>query len=408
MLVVSTKILNFTDFIQENLAPMKENESALYSHYIIDGIKSDTTPADLLAECMDYGDEFPVEGQFEEIIDETTEPPLSARTYSADEYDSHISRIIGSANADRPFRMLFPDHFTRLQIAKSLLSRLWSEGHFKLGDLRIWAQWEWNTRPIGNMAAFYESVRNASEYIYGLGTYINDYVFIESDEESNVKFFSWLPETEMTDDLPEEEDREEILFKSSPYESTHPWITEKRKCPSTLVADPESWVIYIPFDTCGFKLGGSLLTQVSDDNGGTAPSIQEPDYFIDCYEVVRELTEDGFIMSGRTCADGGLAVAAAKMSQECGLNIDLSGISASYQEADHAKILFGEVPGVLVQISNENYDYVDSQFLLQDIAYYPIGHPSPSHTGLALNQGEKSGIANILATLLNQASEGED
>lgn len=387
---------------------MKENESALYSHYIIDGIKCDTTPADLLAECMDYGDEFPVEGQFEEIIDETTEPPLSARTYSAEEYDSHISRIIGSANADRPFRMLFPDHFTRLQIAKALLSRLWSEGHFKLGDLRIWAQWEWNTRPIGNMAAFYESIRSASEYIYGLGTYINDYVFIESDEESNVKFFSWLPETEMTDDLPEEEDREEILFKSSPYESTHPWITEKRKCPSTLVADPESWVIYIPFDTCGFKLGGSLLTQVSDDNGGTSPSIQEPDYFIDCYEVVRELTEDGFIMSGRTCADGGLAVAATKMSQECGLNMDLSGISASYQETDHAKILFGEVPGVLVQISNENYDYVDSQFLLQDIAYYPIGHPSPGHTGITLNQGEKSGIANILATLLNLASEGED
>ena len=388
---------------------MKENESALYSHYIIDGLKCDTTPADLLAECMDYGDdEFTVDGQFEDIIDETTEPPLSARTYSAEDYENHITQIIGQANADRPFRMLFPDHFTRLQIAKSLLSRLWSEGHFKLGDLRIWAQWEWNTRPIGNMAAFYESIRSAGEYIYGLGTYIKDYLFIESDEESNVKFFAWLPETEMTDDLPEDEDREEILFKSSPYESTHPWISEKRKCPSTLVADPESWVIYIPFDTCGFKLGGSLLTQVSDDNGGKAPSIQEPDYFIDCYEVVRELTEDGFIMSGRTCADGGLAVTATKMAQECGLDMDLSGISSSYQEPDFAKILFGEVPGVLLQISNENYDYVDSQFLLQDIAYYPIGHPSPDHTGITVNEGGKSGIANILATLLNQASEGED
>ena len=388
---------------------MKENESALYSHYIIDGLKCDTTPADLLAECMDYGDdEFTVDGQFEDIIDETTEPPLSARTYSAEDYESHITQIIGQANADRPFRMLFPDHFTRLQIAKSLLSRLWSEGHFKLGDLRIWAQWEWNTRPIGNMAALYESIRSAGEYIYGLGTYIKDYLFIESDEESNVKFFAWLPETEMTDDLPEDEDREEILFKSSPYESTHPWISEKRKCPSTLVADPESWVIYIPFDTCGFKLGGSLLTQVSDDNGGKAPNIQEPDYFIDCYEVVRELTEDGFIMSGRTCADGGLAVAAAKMTQECGLDMDLSGISSSYQEPDFAKILFGEVPGVLLQISNENYDYVDSQFLLQDIAYYPIGHPSPDRTGITLSEGGKSGIANILATLLNQASEGED
>ena len=388
---------------------MKENESALYSHYIIDGLRLDTTPADLLDECMSYGEESPsFAGPFDDIVDESTEPPLSSRTYRSEDHHEHIARIIGAANADRPFRMLFPDHFTRLQIAKSLLSRLWSEGHFKLGDLRIWAQWEWNTRPIGNMAAFYESVQSAGEYIYGLGTYIEDYVFIESDEESNVKFFSWLPETEMTDNLPEEEEREDILFKSSPYESTHPWISEKRKCPSTFVHDPDSRIIYIPFDTCGFKLGGSLLTQSYDDNGGAAPSINEPDYFIDCYEVVRELTEDGFIMSGRTCADGGLAVAAAKMCGEGGMDMDLSGISASYQETDLAKIMFGEIPGVLIQISNENYDYIDSQFLLQDIAYYPVGHPSSGHKGICLKETDKSGVAGILAALLNQASEGED
>ena len=35
---------------------MKENESALYSQYIIDGIRSDMTPADLLDECMEYSD----------------------------------------------------------------------------------------------------------------------------------------------------------------------------------------------------------------------------------------------------------------------------------------------------------------------------------------------------------------
>ena len=388
---------------------MKENESALYSHYIIDGVRCDTTPADLLAECMDYDEEpYTGAGQFDDIVDETTDPPLSAHVYNHREYRRHISSITGQANADRPFRMLFPDHFTRLKVAKSLLGRLWSEGHFKLGDLRIWAQWEWNTRPIGNMAAFYESARNASEYIYGLGVTLEDYLFIESDHGSNVKFFAWLPETEMTDDLPEEEEREDILFKSSPYESTHPWISENRKCPSTLIQDPASWLIYIPFDTCAFKLGGSLLTQMNDDNGGAAPSIQEPDYFIDCYEVVRELNEDGIIMSGRTCADGGLAVAAAKMCGEGGIDIDLSGILASYQESDPAKVLFGEVPGVLIQVSDENYDYVDSQFLLQDIAYYPVGHPSDGHSGIVLMESAKSGVAGILAALLDQASEGED
>jgi hypothetical protein len=259
------------------------------------------------------------------------------------------------------------------------------------------------------MAAFYESAQSAGEYIYGLGTYIEDYVFMESDHESNVKFFAWLPETPMTeDDIDPDEEREDILFKSSPYESTHPWITENRKCPAVMKNDPESWIIYIPFDTCRHKLGGSLLTQAHDDNGGAAPGIMDPDYFIDCYEVVRELNEDGILMAGRGVADGGLAVAASRLCGDGGLQADLSGILSSYQEDDRTKVLFGEVPGVLIQISDENYDYVDSQFLLQDIAYYPIGRPSGTGSGLTFTETFKTGVADILASLLEQASEGED
>ena len=63
---------------------------------------------------------------------------------------------------------------------------------------------------------------------------------------------------------------------------------------------------------------------------------------------------------------------------------------------------------MLIQISDENYDYVDSQFLLQDIAYYPIGRPSGTGSGLTFTETFKTGVADILASLLEQASEGED
>ena len=33
---------------------MKENESALYSRYVIDGIVGEATPAELLNECIDW------------------------------------------------------------------------------------------------------------------------------------------------------------------------------------------------------------------------------------------------------------------------------------------------------------------------------------------------------------------
>ena len=376
---------------------MTEKESALYSHYIIDGVRMDMTPADLLEECMEYEDsEF--QSGFNDIIDESTEPPLCSFEYENEKEHEYLQQTLASSVEEREFRMLYPEHFTKLQIAKALLSRLWSDGHFKLGNLKLWAQWEWNTRPLGNMAAFYRSVEATSQYIYGLGVNLEDYLFIEGDEGSNVKFFSWL----------EEEFEDNGLFKSSPYESRHPWISEERKCPSTVIDEPDSWLIYIPFDTCGFRLGDSLLTQVNGHNGGKAPDINDPDYFIDCYEVVRELVEDEVVVAGVNVADGGLITAAQRMCGKLGIDMDISGIISSYQNDSRSRILFGEVPGIIMQISGENYDYVDSQLLLQDVAYYTIGQVSSTHKGLKITNSSKSDLADILASLIRQTSEGED
>ena len=378
---------------------MTEKESALYSHYIIDGTRQDATPAELMNECMEFPDPE-MTGSFADIIDESTDPPVTSFTYDCTLNSHYAEQTKAASLSERPFRMLYPSHFTKLQIAKSLLSRLWSKGHFRLGDLRIWAQWDWNTRPIGNMAAFYSSIETTSDWLYGIGVKINDYAFIESDEESNVKFFAWLPEYE--ESTPSE------MEVVEPYESHHPWIDEERICPRKAVSAEDSKIIYIPFDTCAFKLGGSLLAEVYGHNGGPSPQMLDPDYFIDCYEVIRELAEDGIIIAGATVADGGLATAATRMCGETGIEIDASGLIASYQPTDSTRVLFSEVPGVLVQVSEDNYDYFDSQLLLQDVAYYPLGRITSGSIGVRFTEGADREVAGILASLLAQASEGED
>ena len=388
---------------------MKENESALYSRYVIDGLLGEATPAELLNECMEYPfDDELLTGNFKDIVDETIEPPLSASTYDDSKTDELLAMTTAGAGAERSFRMLYPDHFTRLQIAQALISRIWSKGHFRLGDLRLWAQWDWNTRPIGNMAAFYTSISEASDYMYSLGVDLSDYIFIESDETSRARFYAWLPEADMEehDDI-SEAPHHPALFKA-PYESSHPWISEERQCPRTLVNDMDSQLIYIPFDTCQFKLGGSLLDELSERAGGAAPNIKDPDYFIDCYEVVRELVEDGVVMAGMTVGDGGLATAANMMCSDTGIDLEIGGLMSSYQEADKVKVLFGEIPGVLLQVSDYEHDYLDSQLTLQDVAYYPVGRPTDGHKGVKVTQSSKGGVAGILASLLAQATEGED
>lgn len=385
---------------------MTEKKSALYSHYIIDGVRFEMTPAELLDECMEE-DGFPDQSEFGDIVDELPEPPICSFVYEDGKEQEYISQTTAAATEERQFRMLYPEHFTKLQVTGSLMSRLWSKGHFKLGDLKLWAQWEWDTEPVGNMSAFYRSVEAASGYIYGLGVKIEDYLFIEEPGNGcNVKFYAWLQERYDRSSTCVQESA--LLFKSSPYESRHPWISEERACGAVLQPDPQSWVIYIPFDTCSFKLGGSLLTQVNRCEGDKAPELNDPDYFIDCYEVVRELVEDGLVMAGINVADGGLATAAFRMCSECSLEMDIRGILSSYQDASRDKVLFGDVPGIIMQISDEDYDYVDSQLLLQDVAYYPLGHPSAENGGLTITESGKNGVENILASLLNMASEGED
>ena len=382
---------------------MKEKESALYSHYIIDGVLCEVTPAELLDECMEFSELEPTEySDFEDIIDEATEAPLGTIAYDGDKLQEYITATVEATRDERPFSLLYPEHFTSLQIAKALLDRLWSEGHFKLCNLRLWAQWDWNTRPLGNLASFYKSCQTANEYIFGLGVRMTDYIFIEGDSGCSARFYAWLPE----DDLDENQSLEDDI--KAPYESRNAWIGEKRRCPYAATPDSSSWLIYIPFDTCPYRLGGSLLSQTCGKTGGQKTNIQDPDYFIDCSEVVRELVEDGIIRAGVTVADGGLAVAAAKMCEEYGAELDLKGIMTSYEESDKMRILFGEVPGVLIQINSSDYDYVDSQLLLQDIAYYPIGHPSVEHKGIKIHENARTGVADILASLLEQASEGED
>ena len=118
--------------------------------------------------------------------------------------------------------------------------------------------------------------------------------------------------------------------------------------------------------------------------------------------------EDGIIISGVTVADGGIARALKSFSSQNGLVTNWDGVMSSYQDCDLVRILFSEIPGVILEISDENFDYFDSQLLLQDVAYYPVGHPAPGTTGVQFTSEGKAGLVEILSSLMEQASEGED
>lgn len=385
---------------------MKEKTSALHSKYIIDGVSRRLTPAEMLDDCLASAEVKPntESGEFEPVVDESTDPSPSMKKFQNQNVQGYLATVVSLLDEPRPFPAAYADPYTRGRIAKALLDAVWLNGHFKLGDLTIAAKWRWNCKPLGNMAAFYSSAEATADYINNLGICLSGYSFTESGRVCQTSFKVGACEKA---ESPDEDDI--FLPEDAPFGSEHPVLGRRRAVPDKLAADPDSWIIYVPFDTCDFRLGGSLLCDALGQNGDNFPEIGDADYFIDCYEVVREFIEDRIAMSAVTVCDGGLLTALKLMcSGDVGADIDISGIMSAYGEDKKLRILFSEVPGAIIQIKDSDYDYVDAEFLLQDIAYYPIGHPVTG-TGEVNVKAGGSGIAGILQSLLSsQTSEGED
>ena len=90
-----------------------------------------------------------------------------------------------------------------------------------------------------------------------------------------------------------------------------------------------------------------------------------------------------------------------------GAGIELGTIMQSYGEDNLVNILFSEVPGVVIEISSSDFDYVDAELLLQDVAYYPLGHPGGNT--LKISGNPDGGLTGILQSLIDShAPEGED
>lgn len=375
---------------------MAEKASALHSVYVIDGVQEEYTPAQLLDAVTEAEGRHPFAGPAaQRVVDESLDPVFGGEVPGPECIEDCLAGI-------RDVRKLVPavgaDNYTRVRVASTLIDAIWRTGRFRLGDLRLDATWRWDASGVGSRAAFYQSVRAAADYVDALGLKFSAYRYVRTAGPS---------ELVMRPRIARDADEEDYSFVSEPFRSVHPAIGSRRNCSAVLAPDPQSWVVYIPFDTADYRLGGSLLAQKLGLGGGPIPQITDADYFLDCYEVVRELVEDGILLSGATVGEGGLLKALRLMADGCGMQVDVSDIMRAYQEESPVRILFSEIPGVVVQIHDADFDYLDAELLLQDVAFFPLGHPDPQMDDIQVKASAKSGIQTILESLMQNA-EGED
>lgn len=362
----------------------------LNAQYVIDGCQKEISPAQMLGM---------VQGPAVKIVDESVGPGLQSIEYRSSDVGIYMDAVRG---VPKRFPVAYAAHCSELAVAEALISSLWKDGHFSICNLELRPHWGWNDGKVGNMAAFYESVEAVSEFCDGLGVEVGGAAVSAAGEcglDVDVRLAG--------KSAPGAVDDEQLL--EQPFKVGRPRMDEGRIC-AGFIDDAASWIIYVPFVNCEYGLGGSLLAQTQGDSGGLAPEVGDADYFQDCFEVVRELVEDGIVLSGGTVGAGGLGLCAASMSDGApGIEMDISDLVRSCGCRNAVNALFAEVPGVIIQIRDSDFDYVDAELLLQDVAYYPLGHPSRDVPGVRVSAAGKSGIGNILDSLLrNQVGEGED
>jgi len=375
-----------------------EKSAALCSQYIIDGAPMNLTPRDMLNSVLS-GNPIPEDRSAQNLVitDESVDPPLQSGEYDPSSVHGYLA--LTSHSDVKAFPLPFSAQYSKILIDRTLLDAIWNDGHFRIGDLSVKAAWRWDLDRLGGPAAWYASVQATCEHLDSIGVPMGTFILANSSTPAMEAGFSYHRAVEEDDDS----------WVVMPYRTRHPRFTYKRKHPSQIIDDPESWIVYAPMDTCDFCLGGSLLSAKSGIGGGAAPEVGDADYFLDCWELVREMVEDGVVIAGDTVGDGGLLTTLEKMLGDLGCRLDLGDMMKACKETDIVKLLFAEVPGVIIQIRDEDYDYLDAEFTLQDVAYFPLGHPRRDMKNIEIQTEQKSKIQNILDALIrSQPSEGED
>ena len=375
---------------------MTTKTSLLLSTYIIDGVTQELTPAAILDAVSEMspaaGDEIPAR-----IVDESLEPEVSPAEWQAEEIDVYLNAVLQKLGEEREVPLIFADSYTRFRIATTLLDFLWRMGSFRIGDISLEAQWRWNIDEVGAASAFYSSVQAAGEFLDAIGVNLRSYDARAGFPSCSLRFVPGLRGSV---------DEESLVER--PYTTVSPKLGAA-SLPSSLLPDESSWIVYIPFDSSAYRMGGSLFAEAMRFARPVAPQVNDADYFQDCFEVVRDLVEDGIIIAASTVGDGGLlATLKAMTTPRTGAEIDLSDLKKATSEEDIVRLLFAEVPGALIQVRDADFDYIDAELLLQDVAFYPLGHPVAGGN-IRVKSSAKSGIQNILDALARrQGGEGED
>ena len=206
----------------------------------------------------------------------------------------------------------------------------------KLPEVKLSLNWMAACGAKGEDAKLFDAVKGASDFCVALGISVpvgKDSLSMRTAWEDNGEKKSVMSPVSL------------IASAAAPVGDVTLTLTpELRKIPSVLVLADLG---------CGrARMGGSILAQVAQRFGDTAPDCEDPAMLARFMGALRTLVNEGAVVAYHDRADGGLAATASEMmfASRLGVKLDLTSLT---KDADVFAALFNEELGGLMQVPAE-------------------------------------------------------
>ena len=206
----------------------------------------------------------------------------------------------------------------------------------KLPEVKLSLNWMAACGAKGEDAKLFDAVKGASDFCVALGSSVpvgKDSLSMRTAWEDNGEKKSVTSPVSL------------IASAAAPVGDVTLTLTpELRKIPSVLVLADLG---------CGrARMGGSILAQVAQRFGDTAPDCEDPAMLARFMGALRTLVNEGAVVAYHDRADGGLAATASEMmfASRLGVKLDLTSLT---KDADVFAALFNEELGGLMQVPAE-------------------------------------------------------
>lgn len=206
----------------------------------------------------------------------------------------------------------------------------------KLPEVKLSLNWMAACGAKGEDAKLFDAVKGASDFCVALGISVpvgKDSLSMRTAWEVNGEKKSVTSPVSL------------IASAAAPVGDVTLTLTpELRKIPSVLVLADLG---------CGrARMGGSILAQVAQRFGDTAPDCEDPAMLARFMGALRTLVNEGAVVAYHDRADGGLAATASEMmfASRLGVKLDLTSLT---KDADVFAALFNEELGGLMQVPAE-------------------------------------------------------